>query len=237
MGMNNIKNSEIDIESLDFNDQEKIWEILNVINKQRKSFVNKILLRTIFYLIVVYPILMYLNEFIDRELQETFYLSVVLQWCLLVILLGVACLIFRPNAKMSTFLLNFIRNDAQKLGFKVVREMKYIRYYIIFNGISIVLLLLILTVKIPISLLFVIFFYIYIVLSLFGPLIWAAKNDKYKVKLKKKYYIQLNFRGKSLEYTTKKIKTVGIYMISNHLCFKWNALGKEIINRILNLQS
>ncbi len=85
---------------------------------------------------------------------------------------------------------------------------------------------------IPLPIVFLSFFDILLVACLFFPILYGIKKDKYFIRLKGAYKIQLNFRGNSVKMKGKKVPTIGIYMVSNHLCNRWNKTGAQLIEEI-----
>lgn len=220
------------MKSLNLDDKNSVLQFLKHINRQRKNYQYKIFIKFFISLIVIYQIFRYLFDFLEILFQDYFYISVLAIWILLIIMFFVYYLFFRSNVKLSSSLLKFIEMIIEPLDFKLSRSYKYIFYYIFFNSISIVLMTMLFAFQIPFPAFIYQFFLIFILSCLIIPIIYGSKNDKYFIKLKKRYFIQLNFRGKTLKIDGKKIPTIGIFMISNRFCTIWNKNGTSLINNI-----
>ena len=210
--------------------ENEIQELIKETNVQKTKDTQKLLFRFLVFLTFCYfPIII-----ITESLFETvFYNFIVLHWGLILVIIYTIYLLFRIKSVKSHVLLDFINKEIKRFGLKAERGFKFYVQFILLNGISFLVLILIPLTNIffSIPIIFQIIILIYVVISLFIPILWGSKKDKFIVKIKSKYYIQFNFRGKKI-VGKDKISNIEIFMISNKLCFKWDKIGKKIITEI-----
>jgi len=227
-----IKKKTFDFNSFSIEDEEMVSDFLSHIDLERKQHIRKIKNQMLISIIVIYPIFLYFYILIEEFFYQDIFLLALSGWIILIIMILVFYIFFRTNAKMSNSLLIFIQKELEKMNLKLERDTKYIFYFIIHNSISILIMTCIFTIKLIFPPIIFDLITILLIFNLLFPLLWGNKKDKYIIRLKEKYIIQLNFRGKKLLIDKKKIPTIGIYMISNHLCTKWSKRKKFILDEI-----
>lgn len=228
-----ITSNKFDLDNLKLNERKSVSNFLEHINNQRKRYKRLILIKGIICFIL-YWIFLEIYEYLEVFFQDYFLTSVWISWITLVVFILILYLIFRTNAKMSPTLLKFIEKQLEEFNLDLKRRTKYIYYYLLLNSLSIIIMGMIFFTKFSIPSTLNSFYYGFLIFCLIYPLLIGAKKDKYFVNLKGDYEIEFNFRGKALKLKNEKVLTIGIYMISNPLCFKWESSKTSILNEISN---
>lgn len=226
-----IANKKIHINELNFENRETFTEFLDIIDKERRRYKIFIYMKVLGCLII-YAIFLGIYNLLEAVLNHNLLISVWVNWLVVVFLFLILYLIFRTNAKLSPTLVEFIKETLREFDLQLKRKRKYIYYFIIFNTLSTAIMGIIFLFKITFPIFFYPFLGGFFLLCLITPLAIGGKKDKYYVKLKNDYEIEFNFHGKKLKIDGTKRLTVGIYMISNHLCYRWEQRKKDVLEEI-----
>jgi len=232
------------LSEINFENEKSTTEFINIIRSEyfKKRY------RAFLYIIavcIIYPIYLLFSYQINTDnksyfldLQQINLIDQVITWIFFCIILYLIFQFFKlAHQNFSPTFVNFIKMELNNLGFEIQRGYKTGLYFFIFNTIFIIIFILI---KIGVS-----YSYNYIIdilifgvilldifLSIAFPIIWGILHDKFMVKLKKKYYIQFDFRYKCIKSKKFESPNIAIFMTSNRLCSKLNRVGIKLYKNI-----
>ncbi|NVM34257.1 MAG: hypothetical protein HWN81_01595 [Candidatus Lokiarchaeota archaeon] len=139
--------------------------------------------------------------------------------------------------RVTPTLKEYISNEINNIGFKIQEKRKSWIIFLILNSIS-VLSIFLLEFKVIsfnnfiFNTLFKGFLIIYLSISLILPVIWRISYDRFTVKLKKNYQINIVPNYRIRKSKTQNYQLLGIYFTSNRIAFKFNKNKKRLYNEI-----
>ncbi len=139
--------------------------------------------------------------------------------------------------KFSPTLINFLRSEMHNLGFEIQHKYKTGLFFFLFNSFSILILVIInigvyysttyFTTSLIIRLIT-----IYIFSGITIPILRGILHDKFIVKLKAPYFIQIDLQFKLIKHKEVESQMIRVYMASNKLCLKSNQAGSNFLKEI-----
>lgn len=232
--MNSEKNglSELNFENKD--DSLKFYRLI------QKEYINS-LYRVSFQIIIVFVIyFIYYNPPISFLIPDIrIFLDQIVGWILISIYLIIH--FFKLTSfKFCPTLVNFLKNELNNLDFEMQKKYKTGFGFFLFNGFTVLIFLLIspevylfnFSINYFITSLIIRLFIFYIFLSITIPIIRGVLHDRYLVKLKNNYFVQLNLKIKLIKHIEAETQMIGIYMSSNKLGLKSEQYGYNIYKKI-----
>lgn len=144
------------------------------------------------------------------------------------------------NYKFSPKIVNFLYKELKNLDFEIQRKYKKGLGFFVFNGFTIIIFIIFnmvvsLSADYFISSLNVRFIIAFIFLSISIPPIRGVLHDKFIVKLKNSYFVQIDLQFKLIKHMEIESQMIRFYMTSNKLGSRSNHyelnLYKEISER------
>ena len=140
-------------------------------------------------------------------------------------------------AKFSPTLVNFLKRELYNVDFEIKKKYKTGISFFLFNSLTILIFLLVnimmyystndFTTSLIIRL-----FTIYIFSSIIIPSLLGVLHDKFFVKLKTPYFVQIDLQFRLIKHKEVESKMIRINMTSNKLCSKSNRLGVNLHKEI-----
>ncbi|TXT60239.1 MAG: membrane protein of unknown function [Promethearchaeota archaeon] len=226
---------------LKFNNQEEISQSIDLIKKEYSQKVRKrlfyifgILAYVIIFIFIADALMLLYNDINGFGIQYL-NLSLALFWTIYsTCIYSVFYLLKILYIKETPLLIQYLKKEINRLDLKIKRSRLSEISFILFTSISLILLLLIdlRIIKVHytvIDLSFQITLVLFLIMNLTIPIILGLFFDRYKIQLKKDYYIRLDIQH-SLE--KQRSQTLSVYMTSNILSSKLNPMGLHLHKKI-----
>lgn len=133
------------------------------------------------------------------------------------------------SSKFSPTLVNFLKRELSNIDFEIQKKYKTGINFFLFTSFTIIIFVFVniliyfpsndFTTSLAIRLIT-----IYIFSSILIPILRGILHDKFFVKLKTPYYVQIDLQFRLIKHKEVESKMIRIYMTSNKLCLKSNQL-------------
>ncbi|MFX1310840.1 MAG: hypothetical protein ACFE8C_14170 [Promethearchaeota archaeon] len=230
---------------LDFEDENDISKSYNTIKTEYHKKGKKLLLYlftalfiVIIHFTVIYPIYLISDSSASISGLKLYNFPLTINWTifstgiyLILYVIRVALMRITPSLK------DHIINEINNIGFKIQEKRNSWIYFLILNGLSVLLLFLIelkvISFNNPVLYtLFRVLFIIYLAIAFVIPIMWRFYYDGLIVKLKGNYKVFIQPYYKIRNIKAEEHQLIGIYLSSNNIAIKFNNIKKKLYGRI-----
>jgi len=139
--------------------------------------------------------------------------------------------------KFSPTIVNFLNRELNNMDFEIHKKYKTGLSFFLFNSFTVIIfifinLVVILSNDYFITSLIIRLIIVYIFSSITIPILRGVFHDKFLVKLKTPYFVQINFQFKLIKHVKVESQMIRIYMTSNKLGLKSEQHGFNIYKEI-----
>jgi len=188
-----------------------------------------------YFLLIVLIVIYITYQFLMIDYEQIYVKGVLDQiviWVLFSIFLIIHFFVL-SYIKFSPRIVNFLNTELSSLSFEIQRKYKMGLSFFLFNSFSIVIFLFInvgiyLSNNYFITSLLIRLIIIYIFSSITIPILRGILHDRFIVKLKNSYFVQLELQFKLIKRKEIESQMIRIFMISNKLCSNLNQFGLNL---------
>ncbi len=204
---------------------DNIKESIELIDSIRKEYFN--MLFRVFFLIIIIFLISMIYYMLSYQLfisNLSLIFDQIVSWLLFLVYLSIHFSQITITS-FSPTLVNIINKELKNLDFEIHRKYKIGFNFLLFNSITIIIFILVnLGIRISndyyITSLIIRLIIIYIFLSMAIPILRGIFHDRFLVKLKAPYFVQIDFQFKLIKHVEAESQMVRIYMTSNKLGLK-----------------
>jgi len=231
-----INNHHNSLSEIDFKNTDKIAKFFSLIKKEYFRNLFKVLILLVF-LSLIYTIYFSLSPQIIVPTMR-FFLDQIVAWVFFLIYLSIY---FGQltSAQFSPTLVKFLKNEINKLDFQLQRRYKTGLFFFLFNSLTVVLFIFIImlitfSTNYILTSLIIRLILVYFFSSVIIPILRGILHDKFIIKLKAPYFVQLELQFKLIKHMEVESQMIRIYLTSNKLGIKSDQHSSNIYLEISN---
>lgn len=226
---------------LNFEDEENMLNSIRIIRAEylKKAIkaslcIALILVSAISYLIFAYLPNLHNETMLFHTYEKVIDFNLTIGWIILSTSIFLVVYFLRLMLiKFTPSLVNYLKQEAQHIGFEFSKRVESIFLFCILNVISILILLYLDTGTIifddsQVGQLLKFLFMMYLIINLVLPIIWAFSSDGFVIRINKNFMILCDLRYNLIRKKRRSPYFFGILLTSNKLCSKFNRYGKTM---------
>ncbi len=212
-------------------------ESIELIDSIRKEYFN--MLFRVFFLIIIIFLISMIYYMLSYQLfisNLSLIFDQIVSWLLFLVYLSIHFSQITIT-NFSPTLVNYINKELKNLDFEIHRKYKIGFNFLLFSTFTVIISILVnLLIRISndyyITSLIIRLTIIYIFLSIAIPILQGIFHDRFFVKLKAPYFVQIDIQFKLIKPVEAESQMVRIYMTSNKLGLKSDELKYEFLKDI-----